>query len=101
MGSCTRRILAVGAAANPHSCWWRWRCCCYCCAPARLGVEQKLVVPVSGRKRKHRSGIYIYNAYMYVSFPARNNLVTDPYTRTRVHGAHTQRIHAYIMTTHA
>ena len=44
MGCCTRRILAVGAAdADPHSCWWKWRCCCCscCCVPARLGVEEK------------------------------------------------------------
>ena len=39
MGCFTRGILAVGAAAtDPHSCWWRWRCCCYC-VPARLGAE--------------------------------------------------------------
>ena len=41
MGCCTRRIVTVGAAAaDPHSCWWRWRCYC-CCVPARLGVEPK------------------------------------------------------------
>ena len=52
MGCSARRILAVGAAAaDPYSCWWRWRCCC-CCVPAKLGADE-LSNARLGAKRKH------------------------------------------------
>ena len=42
---CT--LAVVAAAADPYPSWWKWRRCC-CCAPARLGIEQKVAVPVCG-----------------------------------------------------
>ena len=128
MGCCTPRILAVGAAAaDPRSCWWRWGCCCCCCVPARLGVEHKQglklskkpTVPVSGGKSKHRSGIRSIYQYIYEdanmlactirvlpntqqpSASMRHAWDRPLPPHTHAHGAHAQRIHAYIMTTHA
>ena len=87
----TRRILAVGAgAADPRSCWW-WRCCC-CCVSARLGVEQKLAVPINGRECKHRSGINVkMKRCLYVRVvptPNKRVLAFVTHGQTRTHVQH-------------